>query len=176
MNIENILKEYKVKKSYVDTTLARIEQWKYVLNHPELWEVDFYDENLYKSIDYSGMPGAPRGSAPAPSSVENCAMNKMLNESKLKDWIRNDQSRLFLKKLEVEQIETALNSLTSQERFIIELKYFDNMFWKDIEINFNHRYRPQNYVTFEMLKKKNKEALNKLKHVLLPLYNQFLIA
>lgn len=165
MDICKVLSEYKYKKSLVDTTLARIEQYKYAIAHPEVRENYFSISNREL-----GMPGAPLRNTSSP--IEKIVTENELTEETLKEWIKEDQSRIFIIKLEIDQINGALESLTKQERSIITWKYFDNMFWKDIEINFNDDFRQKNYVSHEMLRKINKESLKKLEYILEPFYKQ----
>lgn len=170
MDIEKVLREYKKKKSSVETTLARIDQYKFAIAHPEMWYKDYIPEGKEP-----GMPGKPRVGYVS-DTMTNYIIGKDLTIDILKDWVKDDESRIFIIKLEVEQIEKALDGLTSQEKYIIQLKYFEKMFWKDIELNFNVKFRQKNYITYEMLKKSNKEALDKLEQILSPFYNQFRVA
>lgn len=170
ISIEEILREYKHKKSIVDTTVARIDQYKYAIGHPEM----IMDRQYSFNSREIGMPGAPLRNTASP--VERFITDKELTIDVLQEWIKDDESRVFFKKLEVEQINLALNSLTPQEKYIIDLKYFNDMFWRDIEINFNGKFRQKNYLSYEMLKKINKDALDKLSSILQPFYNQFQIA
>ncbi|MDF2878613.1 MAG: hypothetical protein K0S30_1709 [Clostridia bacterium] len=166
MDIAKKLREYKYKKSLVDTTLARIEQYKYAIAHPELRENYFSISN--REI---GMPGAPLRSTASP--IEKIVVENELTEEILNEWIREDRSRIFIIKLEIDQIDIALEgSLTKQERAIIKWKYFDNMFWKDIEINYNNEFRQKNYVSQERLKQNNKDSLKTLEYILAPFYKQ----
>ncbi len=165
MDIEKILKSYKEKKAYVEATEARIEGWKNAIQHPEMWYKDYIPQGREL-----GMPGRPHGSPPAP--IENYVVGKQLTVDMIKEWIAQDQSRIFTIKIEIEQIEKALEGLTRQERCVIELKYFENMFWRDIEINFNNLYRQKNYITDIRLKQINREALNKLFKILQPYYEK----
>lgn len=168
MNIEAILKEYKINKAFVETTMARIEQYKYAIAHPEAWYKDYIPAS-----SPLGMPGKPKGSGTSP--VENYIVEKELNEEIIREWIRQDESRIFFKKLEIEQIECAMNKgLNKQEQYVITLKYFEGgMSWGEIELSYNNEFRQKNYVTYETLKKDNKKALNKLTTILEPFYNQF---
>lgn len=166
MDIEKVLKEYKTKKAFVETTLARIEGYRYALNNPDTWGKEYISPS--REI---GMPGAPTRNISSP--VERLVIDKELDEETIKQWISDDESRVFPIKLEVEQIENAMKCLTKQEKYIVECKYFDNMFWRDIEISFNSHLRQQNYVSYEWLKKLNKEALQKLSPILEPFYNRF---
>lgn len=165
MDLENILRKYKEKKAYVETTEARIEGWKYAIQHPEMWYKDYLPQGREL-----GMPGRPHGSAPAPT--ENYIIGKEITVETIKIWISQDESRIFPIKIEIEQIEKALEGLTRQERCVIELKYFENMFWRDIELSFNNLYRQKNYITDIRLKQINKDALNKLYKILKPFYEK----
>lgn len=166
IDIEKILREYKMKKAFVEATLARIEQYKFAIEHPEMW---------YKEISLPSSLDVSKNTNIGNSVVENRVIGKSLNEEIIKKWIEDDESRIFFKKLELEQIDKAMESLTKQERYIIELKCFDNIFWRDIEISYNDQFRQKNYVTFEALKRIKKDAINKLYQILKPFYKQFKI-
>ncbi|AWZ48308.1 hypothetical protein C3495_05500 [Clostridiaceae bacterium 14S0207] len=171
MNIEKILKEYKTKKAYVDTTLARIEQYKYAIAHPEEW----YKDYVPKSSPL-GMPGRPKGSYVG-SVSEEYMIDKELNKHIIEEWIREDQSRIFFKKLEIEQIDKAINGcLNEQEKLVIKLKYLEGMYWKDVEFNYNSEFRQRNYVTYETLKKNNRNILKRLTDILEPFYSQYRVS
>jgi hypothetical protein len=168
MDLDKILKTYKKKKSYVETTIARIEAYKYALEHPEIR----YNEYCISSKEL----GMPRGSGTGGSPIEKFVVSTEKMNELLKQWIEEDESRMFPLKLEVNQIESAMMYLTGQEKYVIECKYFEGMLWKDIEINVNREYRQQNYITESGLKKINIRALNKLEEILEPLYNRYKVA
>lgn len=163
--IENALKDYKRKKSVIETTLARIENYKKAINDPESFTHIF--------LGSPREPGMPRSTGGKKSLVELAIEDKEEAIETLRQWIKDDQSRIYPYQIELEQINGALGALTRQERFIIECKYFENMFWRDIEINFNDKFRQQNYITYEGLKKMNKEALELLARILEPYYTRF---
>lgn len=163
MNVETILKEYKVKKSYVESIIARIEQYKFMMNNPEMWDKDY----LPPSRDL-GMPSSKGGGG---SWVEHYIIQKEVNENMIKQWIQKDESRVFFARMEVDQIERALSCLTDPEKKVIEWKYFNHMIWKDITSNYNDEFRADRPVTYETLKKKNKTAIDKLVIILEPFYN-----
>ncbi|EGO86247.1 hypothetical protein G8S49_11175 [Clostridium botulinum C] len=149
-NLEIRLKDYKRKKSIVETIDARIEAYKYALSNPD----ERYNEYCISSREL-GMPSAHN--ANASSSVEATVVSKEKMDELLQEWIREDRSRKFPLQLEVKQIDAALKALTSQERTVIELKYFEKMFWRDIEINFNLKFNTN--ITDIRLKQINKDAL-----------------
>ena len=168
MNIEKRLREYKIKKSKVETALARIEAWNNALNNPE--EVTAIYRTSSKEL------GMPRSSNPSGITLDNEITDIEQGQELIREWIKEDESRISPLKLEVEQIEIALRSLTIGERYVIECKYFDNMFWNNIEINYNERFRGKNYVTVARLRQINKEALDKLVDILSVFYKRYDIA
>lgn len=161
--IEKALREYKIKKSKVESTLARIEAWSIALNNP--------DEIVAIYNTSSRELGMPRGSD-IRSPVEIAITDKEEAIEIIKEWIKDDESRIIPLKLEVEQVEIALESLTVGEKYVIDCKYFNNMFWNNIEINYNERFREKNYVTVARLRQINQEALSKLVDILTPFYNR----
>lgn len=165
--IENALRDYRRKKSVVETTLARIENYKKAIENPDSFTHIF--------LNSQREPGMPRGTSNA-SSVEISITDKEEAIEMLKQWIKDDKSRIYPYQIELEQIDGALGALTMQERFIIECKYFENMFWRDIEINFNDKFRQQNYITVEGIRKMNRQALGLMAKILEPYYTRFKIS
>lgn len=98
----------------------------------------------------------PRGSGGS-SSVEIAVEDKEKAIELLREWIKDDKSRIYPYQIEKEQIDAAMGALNRQQKLIIECTYFEDMFWREIEIPFNNRFRGQNYITYEGLKKINKE-------------------
>lgn len=165
--IENALRDYRRKKSVVETTLARIENYKETINNPDSFE--------YVFLGSPREPGMPRGTGGKKSVVELAIEDKEEAIGLLKEWIKDDQSRIYPYQIELEQLNGALGALTKQERFIIECKYFEGMFWRDIEISFNDKFRQQNYITVSGIRKMNSEALELLARILEPYYMRFKI-
>lgn len=163
------MKEYKFKKSKIDAIKIRIEGYEFALNNPE----EFIGVCLYK-INEPGMPRAKNNFKHSP--VERFVNDKEEAIEIIKEWIEEDKSRLYPLELEINQIDAALNSLTSCQRYIVECKYFDNMQWRDIEISFNNNFKQRNDLTVEALRKINNEAKDKLFDILRPFYERFKIA
>lgn len=166
MRITEILKEYKWKKSLVDTTLARIKAYKNVIDNPELISEWSWSE----SGKELGMPGAPLRNTSSPIEKQVCQQE--LTVEILRQWIKEDESRIFRAKTEVEQVEKALEGLTLQQKYVVECKYFERMNWREIEININDHFRQQNNITESGLRKINAEALQQLEVVLYSFYNK----
>lgn len=166
--IEDALRDYKRKRSVIETTLLRVESFKAAIKDPES-----YSAVLLGSSRELGMP---RGTNGGGSSVEIAIEDKEKSIELLREWIKDDLSRIYPLQIEIEQLNGALNALTKQERFIIESKYFEKMFWNDIEIGFNNQFRQKNYITYEQLKKINRDILNLLSGILKPYYNRFKVS
>lgn len=166
--IERALRDYRRKKSVIETTLARIKSYKDAINNPE--------EHRGLFLGTSREPGMPTGKGYKPTSmVEHEVISDEKQVEILKQWIKDDSSRIYPLQIEKEQIDAAMGALTKQQRYIVECKYFEDMFWRDIEINFNDKFRGQNYITYEGLKKINKEAIDLLTSILEPYYTRFKI-
>ncbi|GAA0788003.1 hypothetical protein [Hathewaya limosa] len=50
------------------------------------------------------------------------------------------------------------------------------MYWKDVEFNYNSEFRQRNYVTYETLKKNNRNILKRLTDILEPFYSQYRVS
>ena len=164
--IEAGLKDYKRKKSVIETTLLRIETFEEAIKDPDSFRQVF--------LGSSRELGMPRGTGGG-SSVEIAVEDKEKAIELLREWIKDDKSRIYPYQIEKEQIDAAMGALNRQQKFIIECKYFEDMFWREIEIPFNDRFRGQSYITYEGLKKINKESLNTLAGTLEPYYTRFKI-
>ena len=162
--IERSLKDYRRKRSVIETTLLRIETYKAAIEDPES-----FTHVLPSPKTSLGMPRGTDISFP----VEMAISDKEKAIELLYEWIKEDKSRIYPYQIELEQINGALAALTVQERFIIECKYFEKMFWNDIELNFNKEYRQKNYITVSGIRKMNTEALEMLGEILKPYYNRF---
>lgn len=162
MRIEDKLREYRKKKSIVETTIARIEAFQVALEYPDMYESVI----ITRGKEF----GMPKSDFYTGSLVEGEVFDKEKARELIREWITEDRARIFYIKLEVEQIEIALRSLPVYEKYIIESKYFDNMFWRDIEIRLMKMFPQKNPLTIEGLRKLNKEALLKLEEVMEPFY------
>lgn len=163
--VEASLRNYKTNISKIETTLLRIETYKEALDNPDLHDGLF----LGKSKE----PGMPRSNNFFTSSVEDEVLTLEEQNKILKQWIKDDKSRIYPLQIEVEHVKMALAALSDSERYIIECKYFENMFWRDIEVKYNDKYRTKNYITYEGLKRVNKDILENLCNILSPYYFRF---
>jgi len=168
IDLEKILKEYKIKKSIVDTTNSRIQAYTDAMSNPELIASWGYSINTREL----GMPGAPLRNTSSPIEREIC--DSELTIEAIQEWISDDRSRIYKYSLQVNIIEGALKALTEQEKYIIELKYFERMSWNNIELSFNSEFKQKNDITSEQARKINIQATDNLLEVLSPLENAFI--
>jgi hypothetical protein len=164
MDIEKALKNYKKRKSIVETIEIRIGAYERML-------VEFDDETF--QIADPCEPGMPRSPNRSGSPTERAVMIMECSREEVKELIKADRSRLFWPKLEIEQIEKAMEGLTTWEKYIVGIKYFDGMSWRNIEISFNRQFPQKNDITEERLRQINREALGKLSEILTPFYVQY---
>ena len=163
--VPKMLKDYKKKKATVETTNARIEALQVLMCEPNLEDYEYYS--------YSKEMGMPKGSGVS-STVERMVGQRELTQELIKEWIAEDRSRIYFLGLEIKQVEEALKGLTSWEEYVISCKYFENMFWSNIEASFNAQFPQKHDITQERLRQMNREALEKLETILRPFYERFL--
>jgi hypothetical protein len=164
MDIEKALKNYKKRKSIVETIEIRIEAYERML-------IDFDDDCF--QITEPREPGMPHSPNRSGSPTEKAVILMEVDREGIKEIIKADKSRLFWPKLEIEQIDKALEGLTTWEKYIIEIKYYEGMSWRNIEISFNKQFPQRNDLTEIRLKQINGEGINKLKEILSPFYIQY---
>lgn len=163
--IEDALKDYKRKKSVIETTKERIKIFQDAINNPE------HHYGLF--VGPIREPGMPYGKGKRTSPVEYKVLAREEEVELLKIWIIEEKSKIYPLQIEVAQIETAMKALSKQQKHVIECKYFESMFWRDIELSFNETFRQQNYITVSGIRKINTEALNILADILKPFYKRF---
>lgn len=171
--IEDRLKEYKEKSSTIETTLARIDVYKKAIDNPDSF-TDIYSGSTIEI----GMPGGKGGKpiSPVERTLENTEENREEIIETLREWIKEDSSRIYPLQIEREQVEGALNALTEQQRYIVERKYFENMIWKDIEKNLNDKFRQRNFITDSGIKKINSKSVEIITKILEPYYSRFIVS
>jgi len=163
--LEERLKLYKKHKAEVITTSQRILVWEEALKSGELW---LFENTVSRVI---GMPRATTTTSP----TERIASQREVTAEMVQEWIDEDKSKVRYKTIEIEQINEALKALTKEQRTVIESKYFESETWRNIEILFNERHSVGRvYITVEMLRKINKEALEILWEILGPLLQRYL--
>jgi hypothetical protein len=167
MKITDVLRNYKVWKADVEAVDARIKA------HKELLATDNLSECGYLIVSH---PIASGGKKSTSSQVEREVIMKIdcnrLTAQMIKEWIQEDESRIYMKRIEVRQIEIAIQGLTMYERSIIEWKYFEKMNWISIEMSFNSTYKQRHDVTEARIKQINFVAIEKLIAILKPFYDR----
>lgn len=159
MNIEKALKDYRKNKGKIETSEERCRYWQECLD--TMSDDEIAKEFIYTQPDTYGMPKARNNNSP----VEKEVVSHEVTREMVKQWIIDDQSRIRPIKQEIKQIEIALGSLTEEENYVIDCKCIDNWKWVQVEIGFNEKYRDDNKITIERLKRIKIEALEKMKDI-----------
>lgn len=159
MKLEESLKNYKKIKGKIGIITARCEYWQHCLD--TMTDEEIASNFIYEKSDTYGMPKAKSNE----SIVERTAIIHEVTRQTLKEWIKEDKSRLGMLEYEIKQIDIALGSLTEEENFVIECKCIDNWKWKQVEIAFNEKYRKGREITEEGLKDIKENALKKMKEI-----------
>lgn len=163
------LKKYKENSSTIETTLARVEAYEEALENP----TSYTNISLSSQSDIGSIKG--KGGKPS-SPVEQSLIKNEKNEEEdarnLKEWIKEDKSRIYPLVIEKEQIDGSLNALTEEQRHVIECKYFENMIWKDIAGSVNDNFRKLNCITASGAKKINVNSVEMITKILNPHYSR----
>lgn len=160
MTIEQCLREYKKNIGKITTIEERDKYWQYCLN--TMTDEEIASEFVYEKQDTYGMPKVKNNESPVEIEV---VIHEVTREM-VKQWIKDDQSRIRPLKQQVKQIEIALGSLTEEENYVIECKCIDNWKWAQVEIGFNEKYRDKDKITTERLKRIKIEALKKMEEII----------
>lgn len=158
MNIEKSLKEYKKNKGKIETAEQRCQYWQECLD--TMTDEEIALEFVYQQEDRYGMPKAKNTESP----VERKIVFQEVTREMVKQWIRDDQSRIRPIKQEIKQIEIALGSLTEEENYIIECKCIDNWKWFQVEFSFNDKFKRE--ITVEQLRKIKLKAIKKMEEII----------
>lgn len=160
MNIEESLRDYRKNKGKIETAEERCRYWQECLD--TMSDDEIAKEFIDTQPDTYGMPKARNNNSP----VEKEIVIHEVTREMVKQWIKDDQSRIRPVKQQVKQIEIALGSLTEEENYVIDCKCIDNWKWVQVEIGFNEKFRDENKITIERLKRIKIEALKKMKDVI----------
>lgn len=166
VDIEETLRNYKKYKGVIETTEQRCRFWKQCLNNMTDAEIVMYFEES-TPIEI-GMPRSNRIHKP----TEEITVKSKVTREKVESWIAEDTSRIMKMKFDIEQLDTAMKALTDEDSFIIETKYFLKWTWRNIENEFNEKYRKRTKtdIGIERLKRK-KEGIIKLLDEIINLKN-----
>jgi hypothetical protein len=123
---EELLKSYRKLKSYLKILQIELERLYYEGKNDDINPDDILYSLAIGNRVMTDMPHA----MPSPG-------DKMTNIILAKDRINNEEIRNLIQIIltigeVVEKTTSALTCLTTQERRIIELKYFEDMPWKDV--------------------------------------------
>lgn len=160
MNIEKALRDYRKNKGKIETAEERCRYWQECLD--TMTDDEIAKEFIDTQPDTYGMPKARNNNSP----VEKEIVAHEVTREMVKQWIKDDQSRIRPVKQQVKQIEIALGSLTEEENYVIDCKCIDNWKWVQVEIGFNEKFRNDKVITIEQLKKIKLKSIRKMQEIL----------
>lgn len=134
--LENKLNNFRKNKAFVEATEIRIKTYEELLKS----NTDDVLSLIFDNTDSIEL-GMPRAKGIISKPTEQAIFKKEIRREKVQEWIDEDRSRILMPKLELLQIATALKALNDEERYIIELKYFNKWTWGAIEQEFNSKFR-----------------------------------
>ncbi len=169
MNIEKLLKQHKENKARIDVLNIKIEKAKEELHMAKTT----YEENEDEAIEALQISAVTIKDTPSAktnefnSAVENTVINyhderNHKNNPDIEDIYSNIstwEKELEGLKAETGTIETALKGLTAQEKFVIEMYYFEKIKGTDLQISFEKTFR---YKSQETIRDIRSEALKKI--------------
>lgn len=173
MNIEETLKSYLEKKSRIMVLEIRIKK----ANEELFFANQPFKENERDAIEGMQMSATtikPDKSSPTnrvTSATENTAAHYreekfyknefeiMTIKKDIKKW---ESEKIQLEK-DIVEIDAALDSLTKEEQFIIQMFYFEKMIWRKIESTYELSFKF--FKDEDTLKRIRKDALEKIKRI-----------
>lgn len=153
--LEDMLRDYKSKKSELEIIEARIVEYEEIIKDPSKYATYI---KSYWNIGIKVTGGLLNG-------LDEKVMSNEEMQNRLEEWIDHDKSLAFGIRSQVKRVEILLNSLNDEDRYIIDLKYIEKLGWEDIERNYNE-FRRDKGLTISGLKKKNSSILRYLLNII----------
>jgi hypothetical protein len=152
-----LLKQYKQLCSDISDIQKDILFYNELLldqNLLDLYEMKIITKITNKPIEYLRQ-----------STVEKLAFKdentRKAKYNDIKSEIKSLESELKIKKHEKNKIDELLIILSSKEFLVIELRYFDNLDWNNIEMNYNNKNK-RRMMTIKGLQLVRNKALEKI--------------
>lgn len=168
--LEARLHIYKKEKAFLEATILRIKRFEEILEKTDDDSLVIIFGTNYGAVEV-GMPKALKISKPEETEL----IKKEVCRETINNWIKDDKNRIALLQLEIEQIDAALKSLTSEELYVIDKKYFEKWSWGKIEKGINEDLRKDyndGYIGESGLKKIKNRSLGKLEFILDKFYKK----
>ena len=147
--VTNLLKNYKRNVADIELAKIKIGEWKGQLIVDAITINDLYPQKRKQHL------GNKKNTSPAMPTEESIIRAEAIKE-KIKEWIKEEQQRIRKLKKQVKVIDILLESLSEENRFIMELKFKEQEKWHIITRKFNKKFRDDydDYITQSGIKKK----------------------
>ena len=151
--IEQKLREYKSNLSKLKLTECSMKQIES--------EIQVLEPSYISAYSFSDAP--PSKTYKISSPVENTVLaeeSKLEKVDKLKDRLWDMAKERLCLQCKVEEVEALLVGLTAEERFVVEMFYFERLTWPMIADKYREKFKI--YKSIRPLKYKRDDALRKL--------------
>lgn len=154
--IIKILKNYKRNKATIELAQIKIKELKLNLKKDAVELNEIYPRKQLEKIGTQKM----RPTSPTEKAVER---SEFLKE-KIKDWIKDERIKIKKCEKEIRIVDILLNTLSEEEKFIVESKYINGGKWNIITYKFNLKFRNSNNdsILTPAIHKKNDAIIKKL--------------
>jgi hypothetical protein len=171
MDIQQLLKEYRVSKAKIRMAELEIEQLTDLLRQGTRVNTESTAEVIEAMIlGRTSDPGSTVCSGRVSSPTENVAMTYLIEWAKeppaaaeIRTRVADIRSAIYGLSLGVRMVDRALEALNEREKWVIENLYLEGLSWRMIQENFAGRFEDRDERT---LKRYRREGLNKMDEVM----------
>ena len=155
--VTKLLKNYKRNIAYIELAQIKIGEWKETLKKDAITINNLYPK---KQPQHLGIEKVRNLKSP----TEDIVMRAETLKDRIRNWIKEEKSKIRECQKNVKIIDILLESLPDEDRFLMELKYKEHEKWHIITRKFNKKYRDEydDYITLSGVKKKNQVIIEEL--------------
>jgi hypothetical protein len=154
---------YQDIKAEICVIKNNIEYYAMLLQQEDLSELEYC-----KKIQYLGIKYISTIFSVVEKEVTRKETAHNLNHKIVKELLEKEKTKLLFKQNQIDNIDSALNALNAEDRYIIKCKFFHRMKYKDIETNYKAHFRY--CLTEQTIKKRVKNAIRKMTTIINAVY------
>ena len=146
---KDLIKNYKKNIAHIELARMKIAEWKEALKADANAINEMFPKKRPQNlgIDKQQLTTSP---------TEDIVIRAETLKEKIKLWMIEEKKQIKKWQKETRIVDILLNSLSEEDRFLIELKHFENDKWHIITRKFNKKYRDEDddYITISGIRKK----------------------
>lgn len=157
----NLLKDYKANILSIEFSKIKIDEWLVILEKDAIGINELYPKKRQENL---GIQKIRKPTSPTEEIIER---SEKIKET-IKESIRLETLKIKESEKKIKLVDILLNSLSAEDRFILELKYKEKDKWHIITRKFNKEYRNQydDYITVSGVKQKKDAIIQRLEILL----------